>query len=174
MINTLFENKWISLREKITDEYSYTYSHEIRCDGQIVSVLPYRKSPLDGRIEFLLRSEFTPCWQDENVISSITGGVENNDPLYTAQLELMEEGGYRIELEKLVSLGTIYGIKSSDTVYHLYTCDLTNYEFDKNNITNTDLESKAHCFWATHHELLQSKDPFVYVNFVKLFENKII
>jgi len=57
MLKTLCENDWVSL----LDLNGYVYSHETRCNGVIVAILPYRRTE-KGRLQFLLRREITPCW----------------------------------------------------------------------------------------------------------------
>ena len=171
-IETLYENKWLSLK-KITDPDNdvdgYIYSHETRSNGKILSILPYRNNK-DGKIEYLLRKEVTPSWGDEEKISSITGGVEDNDHLTTAQHELKEEGGYSVDKNELSFLGTCFGTKSTDTVYYLYTIDLTDKKQEKATGDGSKLESKAHCFWSD--TIKDAVDPFVYVLYNKLDINK--
>jgi len=116
----LFDTEWLQLKE--VD--GYVYSHEIRCNGSIVVVLPYRRVGKDAW-EFLLRDEVTPCWGgDKPTRSAITGGVENGEPLEDAVRELKEEAGYTIAPDKFEFLGKCRGTKSSDTYYFLYAVDL--------------------------------------------------
>ncbi|MEK6880696.1 MAG: NUDIX hydrolase, partial [Nanoarchaeota archaeon] len=123
-IKTLYDNKWLSLKEIIEpgEIKGYIYSHETRSDGKIIAILPYRIDK-NGKTEYLLRSEITPAWGEGDKISSITGGVEDDDHLTTAQHELKEEGGYIVDKDELKYLGTSFGSKSSDTIYYLYTVD---------------------------------------------------
>ena len=78
-IKCLCKNPWLSLY-KMTDKKAhvdgYVYSHETRCNGQIVVVVPFRKTP---QLEFLVRMETTPCWGMEPELSSVTGGVEEKE-----------------------------------------------------------------------------------------------
>lgn len=120
----LFDSKWLQLRE--VD--NYVYSHEIRCNGMIVLILPYRRIGKDGW-EFLIREETTPCWSPLPTLSAMTGGVENpENPVDDAARELFEESGYSVSAEALVFLGKCRASKSSDTYYHLYTVDLAGIE----------------------------------------------
>ena len=171
-IIVLKENKWLSLLEMKYPEKGiggYVYSHEGRCDGKIVSILPYRHVVVDGeeKMEFMLRSEVTPCWHptDEQV-SSITGGVELDDPLSTAVHELKEEAGYVADESEFVSLGTCRGTKSVDTVYYLYMVDCTGKERGEATGDGSELETLAHCFWTD--TISDAVDPMVYVSYYRL------
>jgi predicted NUDIX family NTP pyrophosphohydrolase len=146
-IETLKENKWLSLKIMKYPEkgvHGYVYSHETRCDGKIVSILPYRIKY--GKIEYLLRREVTPCWGvDKQVISSITGGVENDDPHTTVIHEILEEAGYDVTKEQLIPLGTSFGIKSSDTVYYYFSVNLTDMKREVAKGDGSELEAQAEC-----------------------------
>lgn len=150
----------------------YEYLHEDRCNGFIVSILPYRRNnSLDRRdnpYDFLLRNELTPCWDsDENVWSSITGGVDSGHNEYqTALIELEEEAGYKIDQKDLAFLGYSFGTKSSDTIYILFTCDLTNKPRIEAKGDGSYLESKAHCEWV--EDIGIAEDPLVYSIYYKL------
>ena len=159
----LYKTEWLSLR-KLVDKPNgvngYIYSHEDRCNGKIISILPFRYK--NNQIEFLLRKEITPPWGMESKISSITGGVENNKIIPTVIEEMKEEAGYEISQDDLIYLGTFRGTKSSDTLYYLYSVDLTN----KNKTLDasgdgSELEKLAECYWDTTIE--NAVDPFVYV-----------
>lgn len=122
----LCRNKWVSLKRMIGPTGEYTYTHEDRCGGRIVSVLPFRHT--NGGTLILAREEFTPPWGVEQLhLSSITGGVDSasEDPSVAAARELSEEAGYTVPSSGLISAGTVRGAKSSDTVYHLFLADVT-------------------------------------------------
>ena len=172
-IEILCKNNWVSLLKMIYPEKGcngYIYSHETRCDGHIVSILPYRIN--DNKLEIMLRKEVTPCWDINNqVISSITGGWEKDKhltPLFTAVEEIHEEAGYIVNASDIIELGTIFGIKSSDTIYHLYTVDLTNKEQGEAIGDGSELEAQASCYWTT--SIKDAKDPFVFTMFYKLMK----
>lgn len=176
MINKLFGNKWLELREMVDPEKGvkgYTYSHETRCDGHIVTVLPYRTDD-DGNVtEVMVRMEVTPCWKMKPVMSSITGGVEKDadeelNPLVTVVLELKEEAGLDVDQTDIKSLGTCYGIKSSDTVYHLYAVDAADTLKVKAEGDGSELEKKAWCEWVKPQELVKAQDPLLAMLFVRL------
>jgi 8-oxo-dGTP pyrophosphatase MutT (NUDIX family) len=162
---TIYSSKWLSMIQLDDPKLgTYIYSHESRCDGKIISVLPYRIK--NDKLEFLLRDELTPCWDTKNlVVSSITGGFEK-DLTETVIHEMKEEAGYDITEDEIIDLGTCRGTKSSDTVYHLYSVDLTNLEQGEVTTDGSYLESKAHCFWSDTID--NAQDPLVYVLYHKL------
>lgn len=180
-IKTLCKNDWVSLR-KIESEpdsiHGYVYSHETRCNGHIISILPYRIR--NSKMELLFRYETTPCWNirlgDLNAItiSSITGGWEKNKHKSvkdTVIEEMQEEAGYTIKKSELINLGQCFGTKSCDTIYHLFSVKITdNTPFNKDSATGdgSELEKKAFCKWKSTAELIDGMDPFLYVSYVRL------
>jgi len=164
---TLFDNPWLTLNKVVDPENGvngYVYSHEKRCNGKIVSILPYRKK--DGKYEYLLRKEITPCWSMDYRISSITGGVEKDDPIETAIHEIKEEAGYSVEIKELISLGICRGTKSSDTEYHLFGVDLTDKIKGEATGDGSELEKNASCFWSD--SFVDVEDPLVFTAWYKL------
>jgi len=177
MINDLYTNKWISLKEVVDKEKGisgYVFSHESRCQGTIVAILPFRKIKDTKDYEYLLKCEVTPCWNiDLPVRSSITGGCENNSHEEDVIRELLEETGYEIIHEDLISLGISYGTKSTDTRYVLYSCDLTDKEQGVAEGDGSRLESEAEAVWIKKEEIASIFDPQVSVMFVRL-QDKIL
>lgn len=173
-LQILYKTNWISLRRIIDKELGingYDYSHEDRCNGRIVAILPYRYSSLFRTPEYLLRKEITPCWDiKKSMISSITGGVEgNNTTRQTAIIEIAEEAGYEIENKQLNYLGECYGIKSSDTIYYLFTVDLTGFKKTLDGSGDgSELELKAKCYWTS--DINDAVDPLVYVMYYKVHQ----
>lgn len=179
-ITTLHQNKWVSLLQMVWPEKKvggYIYSHETRCNGHIISVLPFRVVLKEyeeeewEEFEFLLRHEITPCWDiDYQTLSSITGGVERGlTPEETAVEEIEQEAGYIVEKEELISLGTCFGVKSSDTIYHLFAVDLSGREKETDaKGDGSELERLAECKWHSETEIHKAEDPFVCVNYVRL------
>lgn len=166
----LCDNEWLQLKEMKCPEHDihgYVYSHEVRCNGYIVSVLPFRTT--NERFEFLLRKEVTPCWHPTiQMISSITGGYEPEKRLDgTAVDELREEGGYTVTKRDMIYLGWSFGTKSTDTVYHMFTANLTDKERGEATGDGSAMEEKAECFWGTYKDIQQAVDPFVYVCYMK-------
>lgn len=166
-VEILKKTDWVSLRRIIDSEKGvngYDYLHEDRCDGKIVVILPYRTTRHGSttKIEYLLRNEITPCWGMQPLVASITGGVEHSDPRDTAVMELWEEAGYKIEKRDLILLDTSRGTKSSDSIYYIFTVNLTDVQ--KTGDASGDgssLEKIATCFWNDSIEY--ASDPMVYV-----------
>lgn len=169
----LHSTEYLELRKLEDSERGiggYYYSHEKRCNGIIVAILPYKLNVHSDSKEpyrYLLRYELTPCWDvDNNIVSSITGGFEHETPEDTAVEEMREEAGYDIEKNELESLGTCYGTKSTDTVYHLYAVDLHGKERYEAEGDGSYLESQAHCFWA--RDIEEAMDPILFTLYHKL------
>ena len=157
----LYDNEWLQLR----DRDGYIFSHEIRCNGRIVVVLPYKRTGKDSWT-FLVRNETTPCWGGPT-LSCITGGVEGEDPLDDAVRELKEEAGYEVPREDFIALGKCRGSKSSDTWYYLYAVDVANYIPGKalGDGTPGDL---AHIVWISDmSELVDAQGLAAYVKACK-------
>lgn len=172
-VTKLVENPWAELhlmRFKDKGTHGYVYLHDSCCDGVKVVVLPYRKN--GEEIEYMLRSEVTPCWHPtEQKISSITGGYEkskHDDVIHTAIEELEEEAGYVAERGEIISLGQTYGQKASDTIYHIFAVDVTGKEQVDAKGDGSELEAQAHCYWTDENEIDKAVDPFVYVAHRKL------
>ncbi len=117
---TLFSTEWISLR-RIGD---YVFSHEDRCNGNIIAVLPYKRIGKDGW-DYGVRQENVPSWGDREHLTALTGGVDKKEtPIQSAVRELKEESGIVCDESDLESLGTCRGTKSTDTTYHLFAVDV--------------------------------------------------
>ncbi|MFG3710814.1 hypothetical protein [Micromonospora sp. NPDC047730] len=169
---TICENEWLSLRitrDPAAGVEGYVYSHESRCAGRIVALLPYRRT--DRGNQFLLKSEITPCWSYEPVLSAITGGYEGADIADDAVRELLEETGYAISRDQLIPLGQSYASKSSDTVYDLFSVNLTGLEPGEANGDGTRLEAGSLAVWLGKDDLLQVKDPQVALMYLRLREH---
>ena len=170
-IEILYKDEWVELHKIVYPEKNvkgYVYSHEVKCDGKKVAILPYRKN--GNEIEFFLRHEYTPCWELEDlVISSVTGSVEHGDTkIKTALKELKEETGYEITEKELIDLGECFGVKSNDNVYYLYSCDLTDQEEGEVEGDGTELEEQAHMEWEK--SIKDAKDPLVHIMYFRLLE----
>lgn len=177
---TLYKDKWVSLmrvkdpKKKI---FGYTYSHETRCNGDIVAFLPYKETLMGPAA--LFRFEATPCWDIDRIcMSSFTGGVDPGMGIEETVLkELKEESGYEIKESSLINLGKMYGIKSSDTVYHLFTMNLTGLNPSKELEVETELEKTSYCDWRIIDSGLHSEDAianallFKIMSELRLFKN---
>ena len=175
-VETLMENEWLSLKKMVYTDANiqgYVYSHETACKGKKIAIMPFRISEgKESPIEVLLREEVTPCWHaTKPFLSSITGGCEEGaTPEEDAVRELLEEAGYEVGVEDLISLGTSFGTKSTDTVYYLYTVDLTGKTGSKAVGDGSKLEAEARCLWKKSP--MGAQDPFVYTMWVKaLYQN---
>lgn len=168
-IETLHDNEWLSLRvvrEPDRGVNGYVFSHESRCQGRIVAVLPYRDTP-DGR-EYLVKSETTPCWSMDQELSAITGGYEGDDIAEDAVREMAEETGYVITRELLIPLGESYASKSSDTVYSLFSVDLTGRVAGEAVGDGSRLEAESPAVWLSASDLTTIRDPQVSVMLLRL------
>ncbi len=171
-ITTLYHNPWISLKELRSPERGaagYVFSHETRCQGRIVALLPFRYA--GGEFEFLIRREVTPCWGMEPTLSAITGGYEGGDIVDDAIRELAEESGYTITRKDLVWLGESYASKSSDTVYSLFTVNLSGFEQGEATGDGSGLEDAGDAVWLTDADLSEIRDPQVPLMYMRLMHH---
>lgn len=181
-IKSLGGNEWVELRVSHHPELcpkGYTYSHEVKGNGKKIAIVPFRLTGQDDiPVEWLLLDEVTLCWNGDTLEPhSITGTVDKgNTHLETAKIELKEEAGYDVDEKDLIFLGTCYGIKSSDTLYYLYTVDLTDVELGEVSGDGHPLEDVAKAFWTK--DIDDATDPMVYVihfkAFAHLIDNKVI
>lgn len=165
----LYLNEWLSLwavRAPERGVNGYIYSHETRCAGRIVAVLPYRD--FDGGREYLVKSEMTPCWGLDQVLSAITGGYEGGDIEDDAVQEMLEETGYTITRDELIPLGESYASKSADTIYSLFSVDLTGRTAGEAIGDGSRVESESAAVWLPPEDLAEIKDPQVAVMYVRL------
>lgn len=160
----LHKTPWLDLRMVREPEAGidgYIYSHESRSHGRIVAVLPFRDAPAGG--EWLVRREVTPCWSLDPTFSAITGGYEGGDIADDAVHEMAEETGYIVRREDLVPLGESYASKSADTIYSLFTVDLTGRVAGDAPGDGSVLEAQGTAVWMTEQELVDIRDPQVAV-----------
>jgi 8-oxo-dGTP pyrophosphatase MutT (NUDIX family) len=161
---TLFKNEWISMMSVPEKSGApYIYSHETRCNGNIVAVLLYNKD--DNTVKYGVRSEKTPCWGDTEQLSSLTGGVDKgSNPTETAVNELKEEAGLIVKKEDLEPLGTCRGTKSCDTTYHLFALDVSGLE-----MTEPTGEDTGDIVWLRKNDAIQRVVcPLFYVMIARL------
>lgn len=162
-VEILHDNDWLSLKIVRAPEKGvngYVYSHETRCKGRIVAVLPYMNLET-GRF-YLVRREITPCWSLELETSALTGGYEGGDIEDDAVREVLEEAGFVITRDDLISLGESYASKSSDTVYSLFAVQISpTSEWVKPSGDGSALEESGFCRWMHESELPTVRDPQV-------------
>lgn len=168
-IETLYENQWLSLMKVVDPEKGvngYIFSHETRCQGIIIAVLPFRR--VGTHFEYLVKSEVTPCWGMDPVRSALTGGYEGESTVKDAQRELEEESGFTMPTDAFIPLGESYASKSSDTRYALYAIDLTGVDAGEAKGDGTALEASAESHWLREDELFKVDDPQVHVMYNRL------
>ena len=152
--NILFQNKFLA----IVDRDGYTFLREVRCDGKIVAMLPFRR--LVNQIEFLARLEVCPPHGPELELCSITGGVDPEETVpEAARQELWEEAGYEASEKELVPLGEVRPSKSSDTIVYLFAVDVTEKEQMTAPGDGTAYEAGASVQWVDFDQGLQITDP---------------
>ncbi|MDG4809328.1 sigma factor-like helix-turn-helix DNA-binding protein [Micromonospora sp. WMMD1120] len=169
MIKVLFENPWLSLRTVYAPDRGidgYVFSHEDRCQGRIVAVLPYHDTPAGRR--YLVRSEVTPCWSLDPQLSALTGGYEGGDIEDDAVREVLEEAGYAITRADLVPLGDSYASKSADTVYSLFAVNVTGRAQSVATGDGSALEARGSTRWLDTAEVCKVRDPQVAVMVMRL------
>jgi len=160
----LWDDPWLQMKQVVDPEHGvkgYTYSHEVRCHGHIVAVLPVR-AHASGQLEFCIRREITPCWGMTHNWSSLTGGcdlpIDEESPEVVAIRELKEESGYEAKVHELINLGTCFGTKSTDTIYHLFAVDVGDKEPGEAAGDGTPLDTEGIVDWF---QLPESPDPIV-------------
>jgi NUDIX domain len=170
-ITTLYSNKWQSIREKTLDNGAkYVYASADWCGSQGVAVLPYRKTgERNTDVQFLGRYEICPAHSDVVELCSITGGMdkENESPVFTAMRELIEEGGYEVNVEDMHYLGTVRPSKASDNTTHLFAVCLDNAKEVEAIGDGTLGEEGAFCGWIDPEQLAMAKDPLLHSMFTR-------
>lgn len=150
----LYHNKWLSLFQV----GNYVYSHETRSNGHLVALLVVDSSK-PGRV--FGRMELCPAHFDGFQLTSITGGVEHDDPVTTALHELKEEAGYDGKAHELFSLGTARPSKSADTVVHFYLYDTKGKQPGEAIGDGSEGEKGAYCKWVSVEDAIHCKCPFM-------------
>jgi 8-oxo-dGTP pyrophosphatase MutT (NUDIX family) len=153
----LFENPFLQLRN--TPD-GYTYVHEIRCEGQIVALLPFRCKMDKSGLEYLARREVCPAHGREPELYSITGGKEAELTLEaTACRELLEEGGFTITRNELIPLGIVKPSKAMDTLASLFAVDVTGKEQTEPQGDGSYFEQGSSVEWVGYEEGVSIEDP---------------
>jgi ADP-ribose pyrophosphatase YjhB (NUDIX family) len=169
MDKELFRNQFLA----IIDRDGYTFLREVRCDGQIVSLLPFRIDMETGRMAFLARLEVCPAHGSEFEQCSITGGVDLGQTIEEAAvLELWEEAGYRAEVKELVSLGQVRPSKASDTVVHLFATDVGGKPQTPPPGDGSRFEVGASVEWVDYDRGVQITDPLFVTAMTRLINTK--
>lgn len=150
----LFENKFLA----IINRDGYTFVREVRADGMIVSVVPFRDH--DGNRNYLARLEICPAHGDDLERCSITGGMEKGDtPDRRAAEETWEEAGFRVREEALMPLGIVRPTKSSDTTVYLFAVNVTDMQQAVAKGDGTKWEIGASSEWLSYADAATVQDP---------------
>lgn len=149
----IFNNPAISIMEADKHGKPYIYSHDTYSSGRRVLILPYRKH-LGGH-EFLLRRELIPCWDQAADTCAVSTRVKDDNVEETIIKELMDLTGYDIAPSELMHLGLCMGSKTSDTVYELYTVDLSDRASEE---LPYHIVEGEHSFWGKDDDILKSID----------------
>lgn len=169
-VKVLHKTPWRSLHSVSAPRFKgqeFVYLHETYCDGQVVAVLPYRRSA--HGYEFLIRYEIVPCWDiDMPTLCTITGATDKNSSRAgDAARELAEETGYQVDRRALYYLGESRGTKAADTVYTLFGVNLGGMTSGAL-AQEEGIESEGRAVWVTVNELATVTDPLVHVMYVRL------
>lgn len=166
MDRVLFANQFLA----VIDRDGYTFAREVRCDGHIVSLLPYRETE-SGR-QFLARREACPAHaalDQQPELCSITGGVDSGDtPVDTARRELLEEAGYSLDASEFVALGTVKPSKAMDTVAHLFAVDVSGRLAAAAAGDGSKWEVGASVEWVSEEQGLEIGDPLFVTTLARL------
>lgn len=150
----LFRHPYLAVIERD----GYFFVREVRCNGVIVCLLPFRVTP--DQLEFLARVELCPAHGPELERCSITGGVAPGQSIKeTALQELWEEAGYRVEADALMSLGSLRPSKSADTIVHLFAVEVSGQAQSPPPGDGTRFEATASVEWVNEEQGLAIADP---------------
>lgn len=171
----VYQGEYLAIKERITDlnpMNPYTFLHETKCNGKLVVILPFRRND-KNELEFLIRKERVINWDPENdVTESVTGGVEKDDPDYTATLELKEETGYDVPFSKFIPIGATKIAKHADTDAYMYAVDLTNIVRERDYGDGSDGERRAYSYWASN--IAEVESCIIYKLIYRMFEMGIL
>jgi len=150
----LCQNQFLAL----IDRDGYSFVREVRCDGRIVSILPFRTR--DNTKEFLSRLEVCPAHGPEIARYSFTGGWDPKETIEeTAVRELREEAGFFIDRDELVGLGQTRPSKSADTTAYLFAVDVTGKRQFRPEGDGSRFEATASVEWVNYEVGIQTQDP---------------
>lgn len=167
MDQILFQNQFLAIIERD----GYTFSREVRCDGVIVSIVPFRVK--GNALEFLARLEVCPAHGPDLQLCSITGGLNPNERAEeTAQKELWEETGYQVKLDELIPVGQVRPSKSADTTAHLFAVDLTGKAHATPLGDGSRFEADASVQWVDFLQGLEIKDPLFITAMTRLLNKQ--
>lgn len=153
MDKTIFQNKWISVKET---ENKFYYSERKGINSVAVFLIRKTKS----KWEVLVR--YQPLCIDNEIIDGkmklfpcpITGTIEEGDDDYkTAVKEVLEESGYKITEEDLFYLTEyIVGTQTNERVY-MFGVDVNNFTPDKATQDGSIFEEQSKNCWESIENL---------------------
>jgi hypothetical protein len=161
---------------------THAYLHETHCAGHKLAVLPYRPVPGFVALEVLLQHEVVVPWDTRQLVSSITGSVENFDPdapvtrradfvVAAALAELQARTGYVAEAHELFSLGACFCNQLTDSKFALFALDVSRKEPVAALCTMSQTEGAAKCRW--HVNLDEAVDPLAHIMHYRLMRHLI-
>jgi len=154
---TLWQDEWIAVKKR---DGWYTYTHQLKCNGQGVAVMGYRQGP--AGLELVGRYENCPPHDDGITLCSLTGMVEGEDNvLQTAKRELWEEAGIDAPEGDFQYVGAARPSKASDTAIHLFLINVAGRDIGKATGDGTKGEEGAYCRWISFQDAVMSKDPIL-------------
>ena len=161
----LFYNEFLAIIERD----GYIFSREVRCEGIIISLLPYRIKR-SSNVEFLARLEVCPAHGKGLRLCSITGGLEKDKTSQeTAQKELWEEAGFRTEVSEFISLGQARPSKTADTIAYLFAVDVSLKSQSTPQGDGSKFEANASVKWVDYNQGINIEDPLFVTALTRLF-----
>jgi len=165
----LFDHKWLRVVE--LNGWFAASEPAASKDNLTVAVLPFRKVREDNtkdtifKNQFLSRFERNPAHMTDllHQVSIITGACETGNPLYHAQQELKEEGGYDIPQERFRFMGEVCPMKASCSRLHLYSVRIFNKDEQVDPTGDGSIhEQKEYVSWVSRETMLAAKDPYIH------------
>lgn len=164
---TLYNGEWLDL-VKIEG------STFIRNKYMSVAVLPYKTDDSGMIKEIGILEEHNPIRVNNKCETLITGTVEYEDDslLFTAQRELLEEGGFEVksdETDRWLFLGPIYPYKDNDRLVPIFACDVTRVEQVEAKGDGSEKEKNSKLVMKNVSEGIASDEGLVLAAFLRLF-----
>jgi len=153
----------------------YEFMHDRT--GKIVGLLVFTRLPNRDIEKILGRYEYDHVTGTKSVLTSITGGVEEDQtPEECAVVEMHEEAGFDVAAEDLIPLGTFQPSKAEDTIVHLYAYDATDVEYMRRPESISDGtkgEEGARCEWVAFEDCINANSPVFHVAILRLLTDLI-
>ena len=167
----LFRNQFLA----VINRQEYTFVREVRCDGIVVALLPFRANTTGQPIEFLARLEVCPAHGPAPEQCSITGGLEPEQRVEEAAVqELWEEAGYRATENELISLGKVRPSKALDTTVYLFAVDVTGKKQLPPPGDGSRFEANATVEWVTYSQGINIADPLFVTALTRLVNKWVV